>query len=376
MPLNGFWSYVRDDDAAEGGRIVQLAHDIVAQFEMLTNESVDLFLDRDSLEWGAQWQQRIEGSLATVAFFVPILTPRYFLSAACRNELNTFARRASDLGVRELLLPILYMDVPGADAETPEDELVTLARSFQWVDWREHRWSNRGDGSYRRAVAELAQRLVEANRDAEAPEAAQAAIDLAERMDDDEAGTLEVLAEFEMAMPELTATLEAIGVEVTRIGEVTQAAGVEISDSATSSNPFARRLLITRQLAAGLTEPAQNLGTLGETFTRKLHDIDLGIRAIIAKAPDEPESAAEFCTFAETIKTLVLSADEGLGAIEGMVDSAAQIENLSREIRPVVREMRRGLTLVVEGRQVMHEWADLIDASGIDCSSVSGEAAS
>jgi len=90
----GFWSYVHDDDDAEGGRITALARDLSAQYEMLTGESIDLFLDRDDLEWGNDWRATVDGSLAVTAFFIPVLTPRYFSSAECRRELNAFVRKA------------------------------------------------------------------------------------------------------------------------------------------------------------------------------------------------------------------------------------------------------------------------------------------
>lgn len=39
--LKGFWSYVHADDAADDGRIVRLAKDVAAEFEMLTDEKID-----------------------------------------------------------------------------------------------------------------------------------------------------------------------------------------------------------------------------------------------------------------------------------------------------------------------------------------------
>ncbi len=71
----GFWSYVHADDNAEGGRVTQLAMDLVAQYEMLTGESIELFLDRDDLQWGSDWRASVDGSLSTTAFFIPVLTP-------------------------------------------------------------------------------------------------------------------------------------------------------------------------------------------------------------------------------------------------------------------------------------------------------------
>lgn len=88
----GFWSYVHADDEAEGNRISRLARDVAAQFQMLIGEPLDLRLDRDAIKWGEVWRDKIDLSLASVAFFIPVMTPRYFMSAECRRELQFFAR--------------------------------------------------------------------------------------------------------------------------------------------------------------------------------------------------------------------------------------------------------------------------------------------
>ena len=58
----GFWSYVHKDDQADSGRIVQLAHDVTAQYEVITGETISLFLDRDSLDWGDNWRETSIGA--------------------------------------------------------------------------------------------------------------------------------------------------------------------------------------------------------------------------------------------------------------------------------------------------------------------------
>ena len=55
--LQGFWSYVHADDAAEGERVSGLARDVSDQYELMTGEKVRLFLDRDAIEWGDQWRR-------------------------------------------------------------------------------------------------------------------------------------------------------------------------------------------------------------------------------------------------------------------------------------------------------------------------------
>jgi hypothetical protein len=105
--LKGFWSYVHADDDTDGGRISRLAKDVVAGFDMLTGESIDLFLDRDQISWGEDWRNKIDESLSSIAFFIPVLTPRYLMSSECRRELQFFAQRAKRLGIEELVLPLL-----------------------------------------------------------------------------------------------------------------------------------------------------------------------------------------------------------------------------------------------------------------------------
>jgi hypothetical protein len=86
----GFWSYVHADDEMDWGRISNLARDIVGHYEGLRAEKIELFLDRDDLHWGDQWRHKIDAALSNVAFFVPVITPRYFASAECRRELQFF----------------------------------------------------------------------------------------------------------------------------------------------------------------------------------------------------------------------------------------------------------------------------------------------
>jgi hypothetical protein len=345
---------------------VQLARDIVAQYEMLTAENIELFLDRDDLSWGIDWQARIDSALASIAFFIPVLTPRYFLSAACRSELNTFARRATALGVDALLLPILYVDFPGLMDESPADDLVALAKRFQWVDWRELRFADRQSPEYRREVAALAKRLMDANRAAETVDVLERVSDDASD-DDEDAGPLEELAAMEASLPALNATMTSIGECIVEIGEAMQSTTGEINAQGGGNSSFAHRLVILRRLAERIAEPSRRIADLGVDFTNQLHDVDRGVRVMIKRAPEEPQNRADFCTFFASIRTMVAAAESGLGALQSMNDSAEVVENMSRDIRPPLRDMRRGLTLITEGRSIMSPWVEMIDATGIAC---------
>jgi hypothetical protein len=81
-------------------------------------------------------------------------------------------------------LPLLYVDVSSLHEDAPDDPLVAFVKTFQWVDWSELRFSDIDSGEYRRGVARLAQRLVEANRMAEEADVAAAALELESSIED------------------------------------------------------------------------------------------------------------------------------------------------------------------------------------------------
>ncbi|WP_439902968.1 TIR domain-containing protein [Microbacterium azadirachtae] len=364
--IDGFWSYVHADDDAESGRIAQLARDVVAQFEMLTGESINLFLDRDRLQWGDDWRPKVDASLSSIAFFVPVITPRYFMSKECRRELNYFARQAQRLGIEELVLPVLWIDVPGLHDDEPTDELLALVKRFQWSDWRTLRFSDLGSGEYRKAVADLATRLVQANSAAEAAAKTLDIDKIEAEPDDEDLGTLDKLGVMEDSLPRMTNILNQVGSTIEEIGLAMQGATGEIEANTNPSAALATRLRIARQLADELAAPATSIRTLGNDFSSLLNDVDEGVRIIIARAPEEaresPQSRTEFEGFFDAIREMVAQSEVGLGAVGNMIAHLEPIEKMSRDLRQPLRTLREGLTLFVDGLTVMRGWVALIDA--------------
>jgi hypothetical protein len=215
-----FWSYVHTDDDADGGRIAQLARDVVAEYQMLTGDSIHLFLDRDNIDWGDEWKLKIDSTLESVAFFIAVLTPRYFRNVEFRRELNFFARRADKVGINDLILPILYVDFSAFYEDPCQDDAIKLAKSFQWKDWTELRFEAADSPKYRRAVSDLARRLAAASALAEMVETTEAKLEEIQDDEDTALGLIDQLARMEDAMPKLTSTMEGVVAEVLNIGEI------------------------------------------------------------------------------------------------------------------------------------------------------------
>ncbi len=369
----GFWSYVHADDEAEGGRITDLARDIRAQYEMQTGDSIRLFVDKEGIEWGDAWSGKIESNLASVAFFIAVLTPRYFMSPECRRELQSFARQAKRLGIEQIVLPLLYVDLPALHEEDETDDLIRLVKGLQWEDWRTLRFAEPSSAEYRRNTARLATRLAEANRRAEGDsvETKLDAKDVDEERTDDAPGEIELMALAEETMPKWTETVQAIGQEIERVGAIMQQGTDDLRRGNEQRKGFASRVIVAQRMAKQLEEPAERVWSLGNHFVTQLHDLDPGIRIILERAPreirDNPDSKAELCAFLDVIGRMSASARPALETTQRMIDSVAPLEKMSRHLRPVLRRMRQGLAVMVEAREVIEQWVRLIDDSGVEC---------
>lgn len=296
------------------------------------------------------------------------------MSPECRTELQSFARTAAQLGVKQLVLPLVYVDLPALHDEKNQDDLVRLVSTFQWEDWTDLRFADVSAEGYRRGVARLASRLVEANRQLERVQITSMTLQpdvCARETSDDSPGFLDRMAAFEEAVPKLNETTQAIGREFATIGLVMRQANADVTRSDGEANPLASRLLVARRLARQLTEPAQRVLSLGNEFASQLHQIDDGVRAFIDRAEAEirqnPESSGEVRGNFESIRILSVATRDGLTSAQAMIDTIAPLEQLSRDLRPVLRRLRQGLTTMVEAKDVSEEWVRLIGKSGIAC---------
>ncbi|WP_062946755.1 toll/interleukin-1 receptor domain-containing protein [Brachybacterium sp. sponge] len=343
---------------------------MVAQFEMITGEHISLFLDRDELHWGDDWHGKIDASLASVAFFIPVITPRYFQSIECRRELNYFVRRADTLGLGELIMPIKYIDFPALENNPTGNEAIELVRRFQWEDWTELRFCATDSPEYRRAVSRMASRLAAANASADQT---QVPVELLESTDmDDGPGILDSMAGMEAALPEWQEALESIGRGVQSVGELFTAATPEMEGANKSNKPLAARLTVARKLASDLRDPASEIANSGESFTKRLNEVDQGLAIMIERTPAEaaeyPDRVAQACRLFESIKQMAISYEKALEGLESMLEATQSIETMSRDLRAPLKTMKRGLLSMQEGRRVIQGWVSQIDDSSLDCS--------
>jgi hypothetical protein len=259
-----------------------------------------------------------------------------------------------------------------------EDELMNLVRTFQYEDWTDRRFLEVTSEGYRRGVAGLARRLVAASRAAEAAGAAEVALvlgDAAVSEEDDSPGFIDRVAGIEDALPKSTQALAAIALEVGEVGRIMQEATSEIRQGGKAGRSiFTHRLIVARQMATQLSEHVERILTLANENKLQFSNLDDGFRAIIERAPAEikssPEARAQVCQFFAMVRGLSQKVHESSIPAQELSGVIAGIEKMSRDLRPVLRRLRQGLSILGEAKEVTQSWVNLIDASGVDCVSL------
>lgn len=375
-----FWSYVHRDDHDD--RLSQLAQDLVTEYEMLTGDQLELFVDKDGIEWGDRWRVTIDDNIAERMSFIAVLSPRFFRSPECRRELTSFIEGATDLGLQELLLPLYYVECGSIEDKEPDDDLAKRVKEFQYEDWRELRLADSSSEPYRRGVNRLASRLAKINQQAEqcaatragtaapAAETGSGSEDADEEDLDgdlDEEGTLDRLATMEEALPEWSTILTSISEETKLTARKMATATSDLNKHERST--FKHKRSIARRLAKEMSAPVDRMVDLVLAFVDETYNIDAGMRVLIPQAAAEmvaaPEHRQTYMTVFDQIRGLSQTMDDALGRAEHAAGQIEKMEMISRDLRPVVRRWRQTLMTMVEARSIVGRWIEYLDDAGI-----------
>jgi hypothetical protein len=157
----GFFSYTHFDDQRMGGKLTAFRERLELEVEWATGQPFKIFQDVEGIALGARWQQRIDDALAASTFLIPFITPKWFRSAACRDEYEKFrdleARAGSDSRImpivmterRDLLGLVRSGDPIAADLDTRQYHLLDQSFRLRSLD----------DEATVRVLIEIAQKI-------------------------------------------------------------------------------------------------------------------------------------------------------------------------------------------------------------------------
>jgi hypothetical protein len=301
--------------------------------------------------------------LLAPTFFIPIITPSYFRSNACRQELLKFVREADRAGLQRLLMPVYWITVPALENEgvTSTDEAIRAVAKHQWRDLRDVRLEDRSSSQYRKAVSDLAE--VIAKRASEVVNAvedipgSQPPIKFDDEDDDAELGPLERLAAGDEAMEILTSVMDAIGRDIELVGNLAASAGESLNAAQARGQGMKRALSITEKFAQDLEDPASRIERRGRAYAELLVRLDSGLQTRFDLFEEQSEPLTEEqVQYLGELEDLATGADAALNSLEELVESVDPIAKVSRSLRNPVRKMRGGIQGILDGRAVIAEW--------------------
>jgi CheY-like chemotaxis protein len=167
-----FLSYTRLDNDFFGGEITALRKFLELGVKVVTGQrDFGIFQDIDGIEFGQQWQTILDQAISGARLLLPIITPLFFSSAGCRDELEKFLAHEKALGRDDLILPLYYVTAPVLEKADllAKDPLASVISARQRVDWRAQADLPIDDPKTRAAVRDLAQKIAAAIARTERP---------------------------------------------------------------------------------------------------------------------------------------------------------------------------------------------------------------
>ena len=164
-PALAFLSYTRKDDEFFGGYITAFRKMLENAVQVVTGEtSFQVFQDIDGIVIGENWEKKLDEAIHGSSFFVPMLSPLFFNSQPCREEVEKFLEHERALKRSDLILPIYFLTTAKLEKEEEKtkDPLATEFAKRQLFDWRQQANVPLQDPAGREAILALARAVANA----------------------------------------------------------------------------------------------------------------------------------------------------------------------------------------------------------------------
>lgn len=322
-----FISYTRPDNEQFNGVVDRLKRDLAGRFEATTGRPLRVFLDRETIGWGEDWRSKIRTSIESATFLIPVVTMRYFQSTACREELMAFYENAKQLGVTELVLPVILAGASQISADDPREEVRIIER----VNYRniEEIWLDGYESpAWMRMIHNMVQDLDIALQKAESAIAAREQTVLASQtkksINADQASSTddEVVDVFSLGekFQEITELTKEATESLQEFGRASAAA--LSGDMSSLSRPQQQARFV--KAAHDIRQHAEHLSDVGGRFEQSVIELDPQLRSLVGELREiDLEEAA----------TQLANLLEPMSKFENMTESLAQMDQMVQMLR-------------------------------------------
>ncbi|MER5673352.1 toll/interleukin-1 receptor domain-containing protein [Pseudonocardia alni] len=368
-PIRCFLSYVHSDDAVLGV-VEDFKHSLESFAHSDRGRRLEVFLDRQSIGWGDDWQEEIREGVSGAMVFMPLLTRRYFESVACREELLAFYNGADELAATDLLLPVVILGKSFIRIDS-DDFVVHVVASRQYRDLQNAVIAGPGTAEWRRALIDLANDLVDAVERIEAkfepvphdsmsvtPTGDEADGGAAAELPDDAPGLLDLDETLGRKLMDIHDGFEEMTEILDELNTVFVEGSARIQQSSASKGPNNPAILRFAQEAKPVAERFEAVGTRMER-TASAADGEFRQLCDLLSSPGTEElreKMAESIAGAEGFQAT-------LNAIDEFLPTLRPLEVTSAGIRRSLKPMRKGTNSVRTAVAIIRAWPGLIEGA-------------
>ena len=362
-----FLSYVHADDDYHDGMLTAFAHAVEEACDY-KGVPIELRLDKDTLQWGDDWNDRLQQEVERTTFLLAMVTNRYVASRACREEFIQFRTKTQAAGYNGLLT--LLVDAPNWDRmDLRTDPTARLIRDtinqYQWLE-PETPFEDLESGGrqFKRVARKVADELIRridrreadsapadsaASEDSAAPGGSGDAGDEWEDEEEQAPGLIELTHTIESErLPALEQRANAFGEAMDAFNTVTRREFALIPQGSAPTSTQIKRIAQSLEPRRRALEEATS--SLSDAWRRL--DADIAAMVRTADAVGGTDLSAEL-----RLSLTGLSASLEMPAID---ETAAQVKALaafSRELRPVAKTMTGVLAAIEAIRASAAAWA-------------------
>ncbi|TDV52470.1 toll/interleukin-1 receptor domain-containing protein [Actinophytocola oryzae] len=363
LPIRCFLSYARaDDEEYEFIHALKttLEHNCFSQ----CGRKLEVFLDRESIGWGDDWRDRIADSLNNATVFIPVVSLQFFAREACRAELQAFHAAAKNLGVTELLLPLVAF---GKDRITSEsdDALIRMVEKLQHLDIQDAVISGPKTREWRTTMLDIAARLVAAVEGAEKiiqDRGAASLVDIAQNGSVSSAGEDNHLGLYELNLRVQagissfeTSANEAVG-SLGNLLTVFQGSTQRLNNA-----PRDVTTAVAAEVARDIEEVTINIQRAGGQMETTISAVDADLRQYHALIMEFGSDDMK-----QTMKRDLDGLEKQFSEIQNVMDVMADfvkqiqpVEVLSAPLRKALRPLRLGVNSIQVAVATMESWTKL-----------------
>ncbi|WP_370969231.1 toll/interleukin-1 receptor domain-containing protein [Amycolatopsis sp. cg9] len=365
---SGFWSYVRDDDVSTKGKLSEIREDLIGMYALETGDQLKIFQDTESIGWGESWENALGYGISRTVFFIPLVTPNYFKSEACRKELLAFYQLCQARGIDGLILPII---ISGKDKIRidHEDEVVRIIAKSNYESFEDIWPSGRGGEAWISGVRRLARKLIEAERrveeqlpailenelqasgyDASGSRVAQ--LEGAE----ESPGLIEIAEEFEPLMPLVEESVQRAVTDFTTLAGLLAQFGDQAKRAGNNPNLYKSTIINMAKSIEGPTAEFVESASEAQRFVLQADQIFKRYRSIVNSEQDERIMAqfrAQLDSGTRDLREVATIADQ----LDDVSQLIASVENISTVLRRSLRPANRGIRMLSDAARTVASWA-------------------